>query len=156
MKSKYIGVVFFAFFAIALVYAVVRVYLIESTPLNFSYRSKMYVLDRTSFLPCVRKSSSDFFLSMKEDGTGYIIITGTAACKDESNMIYKNNTINYTYTKEGGFYSLTLGARDPEIFRLAKLFKEDVIKIKITKTNSNDYIISTPLNPMMMCTSGND
>ncbi|WP_440515036.1 hypothetical protein [Serratia sarumanii] len=136
--------------------SIVRIYFYEKLPADFNCRAKVYVIDETGYLSCKRKSSADFFLSIKDNGTGYVIVSGSSVCMNEKKMANITETINYTYKKSGGFYSLQLGERDPDVFRIAQLFKDDVIKLKISRLNSNDYVISTPIRPIMICTTGEE
>ena len=156
MKKRTYLVIMATIMMIALIYSIIRIYIYETIPTNFNCRAQVYVWDNATFLPCTRKSSSNFFLAIKDDGTGYIIISGTTACEDEKKLETQSETINFTYAKEGGFYSLTLGPRDLSDSRIAKVFTDKIIKIKISKVNSNDYIISTPIRPILMCTTENN
>ncbi|VTR51848.1 Uncharacterised protein [Serratia fonticola] len=119
---------------IALISSVIRLYSYETIPMSFNCRAQVYVWDEADFLPCTRRSSSNFFFAMKEDGTGYIIISGSSTCEDEKQLVTQSETINFTYTEEGDFYSLTLGPRDVSESRIAKVLTDEVIKIKISKT----------------------
>lgn len=156
MKKRTYLVIMATALAITLISSAMRLYNYETIPTSFNCRAQMYVWDDAELLPCTRKSASNFFFAMKDDGTGYIIISGTSVCEDENQLVAQSETINFTYTEEGDFYSLTLGPRDVSESRIAKVLTDEVIKIKITKTNSNDYIITTPLRPILMCTTENN
>ena len=132
--------------------SIVRVYTYEYLSSKFSCRSKMYISDDTELPSCARKSSSDFYFAFKGNSTGYIIITGSATCADEKDLLSTSEIINFTYTKENGFYSLQLGERSKILSRVSRLFKDDVIKLNFTPTSNKNYVVTTPLRPIMLCT----
>lgn len=146
------GIAMAALVAFAMITSFLRSYNYNNISTDFSCRSRMYISDTTGFTSCARKSSADFYFSFKGNMTGYMIITGTATCDDEKDMILASETINFKYTKEGGFYSLELGKRSKALTSISKLLKDDVVKLNFSPTNSKNYIVNTPLRPIMICT----
>jgi len=156
MKQRIHLVIMTVILLVSLAYSIVEIYFYEDTPLNFTCRSKVYVLDESEYSSCARKSSADFFLSINENGTGYMVVSGSSICIGEKDITTLTDIINFNYTKEADFYSFTLGKRKLGVSRISQLLKDDVIKLKISRVNSNDYIITTPISPIMMCTTDKD
>lgn len=138
---------------IAIIIAVIKIYTQNKQDAEFNCRGRVYVHDTQNFAPCIRNSAFDVFFTMNGTGKGYIIISGTSTCSENTTMFFKNEIINFTYIKEDEFYSLNLGKRDKELVRFAKELRDDNLKIKIINLNSYDHIITSPIDTIMMCTT---
>lgn len=67
-------------------------------------------------------------------------------------MVALDSVVSFTYSRDGGYYSLHLGQRGPAISELFDVLKYEEVKIKFTHLDSNDYIISSPIATLMLCT----
>ncbi len=54
--------------------------------------------------------------------------------------------------KEAGYYAIHMGERNPELANIFKVLKYDDIKLKISRVNTWDYILSLPNQTLMICT----
>nr|WP_314266584.1 hypothetical protein [uncultured Moellerella sp.] len=116
---------------------------------DFECRARMHakLIDNT----CGKNSVMDVFLSMHHDGKGYFLVSGSHSCpKTESKSI--TGIINFTYDREGSYYSINMSQRSPDMIELFNGLKNDNIKIKITEMNNDNYIISSPIETFMLCT----
>ncbi|MBH1931212.1 hypothetical protein PJX95_03765 [Serratia rubidaea] len=100
-----------------------------------------------------RRSVSDMFISMHGNGKGYILISGSYIFSDVSQQV-ADGIVNFTYTKNGSYYSIRVSEKNPELINVLDILNYDVIKLKITKVNGSDYAISIPSQVVMMCTQG--
>ncbi len=100
---------------------------------------------------CNKNSVVDIFLSVRADGSGYLLASGTHSCqKDELKSI--TSIVNFTSKKEGNYSSVHMSERSPGMLQLFNGLKNDDIKVKVTEVTNNDYIISSPIETFMMCT----
>lgn len=100
---------------------------------------------------CNKSSVVDVFLSMHGNGEGYLLVAGTHSCP-KTTLKTINGVVDFTYTREGSYYSMHMGKRSPEMIELFDVLNHDDIKIKVTEVNNDDYIISLPFETLMMCT----
>lgn len=119
---------------------------------DFNCHGRVYVHDDVFSGQCLRSSAFDVFFTLKKNGEGYALVSGTSLCAGEKAVVLKNDVVHYTYTKDGSFYTLHFKKRDSMIGRFAREFRENYLRIKITPVNNGNYIISTPVETMMMCT----
>ncbi|CAI1939858.1 Uncharacterised protein [Serratia fonticola] len=100
---------------------------------------------------CNKSSVVDVFLSMHGDNKGYLLVSGTHSCSKTAPRAI-NGTVDFTYEREGSYYSIHMGQRHPELVELFDILKDDDIKIKVTSVNNGDYILTSPIETIMMCT----
>ncbi|MDN0111787.1 hypothetical protein [Yersinia mollaretii] len=100
---------------------------------------------------CNKNSVVDIFLSIHNDGTGYLLASGTHSCPKTAIKSIRG-IIDFTYRKEGRYYAIHMSKRSPDMLEIFNGLKNDDIKVKVTKVNNNDYIISSPIETFMMCT----
>jgi len=100
---------------------------------------------------CQRKSFSDVFLSFHSKGEGYVLAEGAWSCQDGVQHS-ATGLINFTYLKQGDYYSVHTKERSPELEMLFSVLKYRSIKLKITALNSSDYVLTLPNETLMMCT----
>ncbi len=118
---------------------------------EFECRARMHA--KLMANDCNKNSVVDIFLSIQNDGKGYVMASGTHSCpKTEIKSI--NGIIDFTYRKEGNYYAIHMSKRTPDMILLFNGLKNDDIKMKVSKVNNNDYIISSPIDTFMMCTKG--
>jgi len=117
---------------------------------EFECRARVYtrLIDNV----CNKSSTVDVFLSLHRDKTGYLLVSGTHSCPKTS-LVELKSVINFTYYTEGGYYSIHLGQRNPAVIALFDVLKDDDIKIKFTNVDDNDYIVSSPIETLMICTA---
>ncbi|MEW5558807.1 hypothetical protein AB1287_00865 [Enterobacter asburiae] len=111
----------------------------------FECRAKVSIQNQTT----LSSKHLDFFISMNEKNKGYILVTASSAeeRKDISRVVYFN------YTKEGNYYSLHLKKREPILESLLWILKYDDVKIKIVPVSAPDYILSSPMETILLCTA---
>lgn len=100
---------------------------------------------------CDRNSVFDVFISMHGNGEGYLLISGTYACPNASPKL-ADGIVDFRYKKEAGYYAIHMGERDSELINIFKVLKYDNIKLKISRVNTWDYILSLPNQTLMICT----
>lgn len=98
-----------------------------------------------------KSSAVDVFLSLHVDGKGYLLISG-AYSSPKTPLVNLDSLVNFTYRRDGGYYSLHLGQRSPAVIELFDVLKANDLKIKFTHLDSNDYIVSSPIETLMLCT----
>ncbi|WP_145493970.1 hypothetical protein [Yersinia aleksiciae] len=117
---------------------------------DFECRARMHA--KLMANDCNKNSVIDIFLSARKDGSGYLLASGTHTCqKGELKSI--TGIVNFTSHKEGNYYSVHMSERSPGMLELFNGLKNDDIKVKVTQVNNHDYIISSPIETFMMCTT---
>ncbi|HDG9775445.1 TPA: hypothetical protein PGG59_003824 [Raoultella planticola] len=101
---------------------------------------------------CNKSSAVDVFLSLQEDGKGYLLVSGTHSCENTP-LVKLDSVVRFTYYKEGGYYSLHLGPRSPSLIELFDVLRYDDVKLKFTRLDNIEYIVSSPLETLMICTA---
>ncbi|HGM5491174.1 TPA: hypothetical protein ACKP1B_002828 [Serratia fonticola] len=101
---------------------------------------------------CNKTSAIDTFLALHGNGKGYMVLSGSYSCPN-TELKTIDSTIDFTYQKAGGYYSLHLGPRSPEVIKLVGSLKNDEVKFKLTEMANGDYIITTPIQTVLMCTT---
>lgn len=101
---------------------------------------------------CDVRTTVDVFLSLRGDGKGDLLVSGTHSCLNTP-LEELESIVNFTYSREGGYYSIHFGSRNPAVSKLFNVFKDDDIKIKFTSVGDNDYIVSSPVETLMVCTA---
>lgn len=99
-----------------------------------------------------KSSSMDVFLSLHGDGKGYLLVSGTYSVP-KTPLVEVDSVVNFTYRRDGGYYSLHLGQRSPAVTEIFDVLKYDDIKVKFTHLVNNDYIVSSPIETLMLCTA---
>ncbi|CAI1939488.1 hypothetical protein [Serratia fonticola] len=117
---------------------------------QFECRSRVYskLIDNA----CNKSSTVDVFLSLQGDGEGYLLVSGTHSCP-QTPLVELESIVNFTYSRKGGYYSIHLGQRNPAVIELFDALKDDNIKVKFTKVDDNNYIVSSPIETLMVCTT---
>lgn len=106
---------------------------------------------RNSLANCERQTNADIFLSMRQNGQGYLLISGGWTCKGTPLNSF-DGLLNFNYEKQGDFYSLHMQTKNPELEEIFGLLKYPQIKLKVTQLNSGDNILSLPNEVLMLCT----
>lgn len=117
---------------------------------GFECRARVYT--KLIANTCNKSSALDIFLSMHGDGKGYLLVSGTHSCP-KTVLVELDSVINFTYSRTGGYYSIHLGQRSSAIMEFFDILKYDDLKIKVTKVDNDDYIISSPIETIMTCTA---
>ncbi|MCW6651912.1 hypothetical protein, partial [Yersinia ruckeri] len=92
----------------------------------------------------------DVFFSMQNNGEGYLLVSGTYSCHD-SEQTSVDGMIRFKHKKEGSYHSIDFDNKNKELSEIFDVLNYDNIKIKITELSNNDYIISTPIETIMVC-----
>ncbi|AKJ43426.1 hypothetical protein [Pragia fontium] len=100
---------------------------------------------------CDRHSVFDVFLAMHGNGKGYWMISGTSACSNAPSKLL-DGIIDFTYKKEGEYFSIHMDKRNSDIAEVFNALKYDDLKLKITKVNMWDYALSLTNQVLMVCT----
>jgi hypothetical protein len=80
------------------------------------------------------------------------LVSGTHSCP-KTPLVELESVVNFTYSRKGGYYSIHLGQRNPAVIELFDALKDDDIKVKFTKVDDNNYIVSSPIETLMVCTT---
>lgn len=116
---------------------------------DFDCLARLHTLDNV--VGCERKSVFDIYLYMSPRGKGYIFVSGEWSC-DNSLPKLSNGIMNFSYVKQGNFYSFKMQEKNPQLEELLPIFKYRDIKLKVTEINSSHFIMSFPNETMMICT----
>ncbi|CAI1948421.1 Uncharacterised protein [Serratia fonticola] len=122
----------------------------HSDPL-FECRARVHVKQLGIENDLCLNGTLDVFLSLHESGKGYLLMSGSLSCPLLQHEII-NDVVNFTYSKEGNYYSLSLSKPTVGINSLFGELKSGNAKIRLTQVNSGDYIVSSPIKTVMMCT----
>lgn len=117
---------------------------------RFECRARVYT--KLIANACDKTTTTDVFLSLHGDGKGDMLVSGTHSCSNTP-LVELESTVNFTYSREGAYYSIHFEPRDPAVSKLFSVLKDDYIKIKFTNVEDNDYIVSSPIETLMMCTA---
>jgi hypothetical protein len=117
---------------------------------KFECRARVY--SKLIANACDKTSTVDVFLSLHGDGEGYLLVSGTHSCP-KTPLVELESVVNFTYSRKGGYYSIHLGQRNPAVIELFDALKDDDIKVKFTKVDDNNYIVSSPIETLMVCTT---
>ncbi|CNC53259.1 Uncharacterised protein [Yersinia intermedia] len=101
---------------------------------------------------CNKSSVFDVFLSMQHNGEGYLLVSGTYSCPD-SDQTSVDGIERFTYKKEGNYFSLYFNNKNKKLGDIFNVLDYDNIKIKITPMTNGDYIIASPIETIMMCST---
>lgn len=93
----------------------------------------------------------NMFLTLNEKDKGYMLLSGTVIDRAELSTSF-DRILRFTYRQEGSYYSMKIQNPAPELEDLIWILKFNDVKIKITPVNRYDYILSSPINTIMMCT----
>jgi|EndMetStandDraft_3_1072993.scaffolds.fasta_scaffold45548_3 hypothetical protein len=145
-KNKILLVGFISIFSIAILLS------LQTYPrdaINFSCRGRLH----TDIIngECRSKSAADIFLSFNPQGEGFILVTGSRSCEN-SQRVKIDVLANFSYKREGDFYTMRVQNAGPDIEALFSPLKYKDIKMKITALNSGDYRLSLPNETLMVCT----
>ncbi|MDU7468966.1 MAG: hypothetical protein E7K92_13760 [Serratia marcescens] len=99
---------------------------------------------------CKGSSVFELFLSMHDNGKGYLLVTGSYSCPNSQKQ-FVDRAVDFTYKKEGSYYTLHFGARDHELTNISSIFKYDNIRIKMTKLDPMEYLFDVPLRSPFVC-----
>ncbi|CAI1044571.1 MULTISPECIES: hypothetical protein [Serratia] len=100
---------------------------------------------------CDRNSVFDVFLAMHANGRGYWLISGTSVCPNSPQTL-TNGIVEFTYKKEGGYFSMHMDKRSSDITEVFSALRYDDLKMKITRVNTWDYALSLTNQTLMICT----
>lgn len=100
---------------------------------------------------CHKNSVADIFLSMNTNGHGYLLTSGTWSCKNSPEH-YENVMQEITFRKQGKYYTVEFIGQRPHLDLLVKALGYTALKIKITRVNSGNYILTLPNEMLMVCT----
>ncbi|OAT33502.1 type IIA topoisomerase subunit B [Buttiauxella ferragutiae ATCC 51602] len=117
---------------------------------GFECRARVYT--KLIANACDKTTTTDVFLSLHGDGKGDMLVSGTHSCSNTP-LVELESMVNFTYSREGAYYSIHFEPRDPAVSKLFSVLKDDYIKIKFTNVEDNDYIVSSPIETLMMCTA---
>ncbi|CAI0995484.1 TPA: hypothetical protein ACSTLY_003558 [Serratia fonticola] len=117
---------------------------------GFECRARVYT--KLIANSCDKTTTMDVFLSLRGDGKGDVLVSGSYSCQNTSSEELES-LVNFTYSREGAYYSIHFEPRDPAVSKLFNVLKDDNIKIKFTNVDDNDYIVSSPIETLMMCTA---
>lgn len=93
----------------------------------------------------------DVFLSLHGDGKGYLLVSGTYSVP-KAPLVKLDSVVNFTYAREGSFRSLHLDLRTSAVIEFFEVLKYDDIKIEFTRVDSHDYLVSSPIETLMLYT----
>ncbi|CAI1959065.1 Uncharacterised protein [Serratia quinivorans] len=99
---------------------------------------------------CQGDSITELFLAMHGNGKGYLVVSGSYTCPHAQPQLVER-IVDFTYKKEGSYYSARFGARNPELAAIFKLFRYDEVKFKITPLGNREYLLSSPWQTPMVC-----
>lgn len=115
----------------------------------FECRARVYISLLANAVP--KRSVVGVFLSLHGAGTGYLVVPGLHSVP-KAPLVKVDSVVNFTYGKEGGYHLLHLGQRSPAVTELFEVLKYDDIRVKFIHVDSNDYIVSSPIETLMLCT----
>ncbi|QKJ01777.1 hypothetical protein [Yersinia mollaretii] len=125
----------------------------KNLPLQSEFECRARMHAKLIANDCNKNSVVDIFLSIHNNGKGYLLASGTHSCpKTQVKSI--DGIIDFTYRKDGNYYAIHMSKRSPDMLLLFNGLKSDDMKMKVSKVNNNDYIISSPIETFMMCTKG--
>ncbi|XGI78486.1 hypothetical protein ACED16_15400 [Enterobacter hormaechei] len=101
-------------------------------------------------VPCDIKSRLDVFLSMSQ-GKGNFYLSGSHSCKRSDYREIKG-TAYFNYERQGSYYRLHFQEANKDLQELFYILREKEVRLKITNLGNDDYIVTTPVNTLMMCT----
>ncbi|MBD8162643.1 hypothetical protein [Erwinia persicina] len=119
-------------------------------PEQFDCWGRLHI--RNSLVSCVRETNADIFLSMRKKEQGYLLISGSWACKDLP-LNPLNGLVHFSYEKDGSYYSLHMKERNAQLEEIFGMLKYPQIKLKVTQLNSGDNILSLRNEILMLCTN---
>lgn len=99
---------------------------------------------------CQGDSITELFLAMHGNGKGYLVVSGSYTCPNAQPQLVEK-TVEFTYKKEGSYFAVRFGARNPDLEVIFKLFKYDEVKFKIIPLGNREYLLSSPWQTPMVC-----
>lgn len=99
---------------------------------------------------CNKNSFFDVFFSMQNNGRGYFLVSGTYSCHG-SEQTSVDGMLVFTHKNDGSYQSIYFNNKNKELSNIFNVLNYDNIKIKITELTNNNYIISTPIETIMVC-----
>lgn len=100
---------------------------------------------------CQESSFIDVFFSFHGNGEGYFLADGSSSCLNQSSKPI-GGILNFNYNKQGDYYSIKMRESNPLLSANFKVLNYKDIKLKITKLNSSDYIMTLPNETLLICT----
>lgn len=100
---------------------------------------------------CHESSSIDVFLAFHGDGGGYFLADGNSSCLNQPPK-FVGGIVNFNYLKQGDYYSIEMRESNPLLSANFKILTYKEIKLKITKLNSSDYLMTLPNETLLICT----
>lgn len=101
---------------------------------------------------CQQTSAADVFLSMYSKGEGYLLVNGSWSCQ-HSDQNSVEGRVSFQFEKEGDYYSIKASERVPALEKIIGVLRYPSLKVKITRLNSDDYILTLPNESLMICTA---
>ncbi|MGQ8775449.1 hypothetical protein ACUTQ5_13705 [Serratia sp. NA_112.1] len=99
---------------------------------------------------CQGDSITELFLAMHGNGKGYVVVSGSYTCPNAQPQLVER-IVEFTYKKEGSYYAVRFGARNPDLAVIFKLFRYDEVKFKIIPLGGQEYLLSSPWQTPMVC-----
>lgn len=100
---------------------------------------------------CQKILFSDVFFSFHGNGNGYFLVDGTFSCQNELPKVL-TGLINFDYKKQGNYYSIHMKERNAALSEAFTMLTYSSIKLKITRLNSADFIMTLPNETLLVCT----
>lgn len=100
---------------------------------------------------CQESSFIDVFFSFHGNGNGYFLADGSASCLNEPSKSV-GGILNFNYKKQGDYYSINMKETNSSLSAAFKVLTYRNIKLKITKLNSSDYVMTLPNETLLICT----
>jgi hypothetical protein len=100
---------------------------------------------------CQERSFIDVFFSFHGNGEGYFLADGNSSCLNQPSKSV-GGILNFNYNKQGDYYSIKMRESNPSLSATFKVLTYKDIKLKITKLNSSDYIMTLPNETLLICT----
>jgi len=115
------------------------------------FTCRAHIVSEVATKTCDKTSVFDIFLSINEKDKGYILISGNYSCPNAEPTPVEG-VIDFTYSKEGDYYSIYMGGRGDKFSDVSSVLKYGNLKMKITNLDHGVYMLSLPNDILMMCT----
>lgn len=106
---------------------------------------------RSNTTSCQESSFIDVFFSFHGKGEGYFLADGNTLCLNKSSK-FVGGLLNFNYSKQGDYYSIKMKDSNPSLSEKFKVLTYNEIKLKITKLNSSDFLMTLPNETLLICT----
>lgn len=100
---------------------------------------------------CQESSFIDVFFSFHGNGEGYFLADGNSSCLNQPSK-FVGGILNFNYKKQSDYYSIKMKESNPSLSAAFKVLTYNDIKLKITKLNSSDYLMTLPNETLLICT----